>query len=182
MTEIALPDLAAQIEREHQAAYGAALSAIEHAIRCGELLIQAKASVPHGQWLPWLEANVSFADRQARKYMRVAKHADQIRNSNSDLTIDGALKALAAPKDQPDELTSKKEWLLEMQRLWEEALPEAKEWFLSAIQILGTGQEIPEHFLALDSDTLRRMHDRLRRMPRMDAPAEGSPTSSPKRT
>ena len=88
--------LAAQIEREHQAAIGAARSAIEHAIRCGNLLLEAKAQVGHGGWLPWIEANVSFGARQAQKYMHLANHADALPNANSGshLSINEALEVL----------------------------------------------------------------------------------------
>ena len=54
----ALVSLASDINREHQFAFGKAREALEHARRAGELLIQAKAGVPHGEWLPWLAANV----------------------------------------------------------------------------------------------------------------------------
>jgi hypothetical protein len=97
----ALPDLAQAIEREHQAAHQAARTALEHAVACGVLLIQAKAEVGHGGWLPWIEANLSFGARQSQKYARLAEHADdldQMRIENSYLTIDQALAALADGK------------------------------------------------------------------------------------
>jgi Protein of unknown function (DUF3102) len=95
-----LPDLAAKIEAEHQAAHQAARTALEHALECGKLLLQAKASVPHGGWLPWVEDNLSFGPRQAQKYMRLADHAAAISNTTSEshLTIEGALAAIAEPK------------------------------------------------------------------------------------
>jgi hypothetical protein len=158
MTAPALPDLAQAIETEHKAAHRAARTALEHALECGRLLIQAKDAVPHGQWLPWLEANVSFGPRQAQKYMRLTDNASALPNTTpeSHLTIEGALSLLAAPKEDPRDAAA---WLMEMQRLWAEALP--------AIEILGTGREIPEYFLAFDNATLRRMSDCLRRMPRL---------------
>jgi hypothetical protein len=52
----------------------------------------------HGGWLAWVDQHLSFGDRQARKYMRVAQHADQIGIENADLTIDGALAVIADPK------------------------------------------------------------------------------------
>jgi hypothetical protein len=87
--------LVPQIEREHRAALGAAASAIQHAIECGRLLLQAKAALAHGAWLAWVEANLSFGGRQARKYMRLALRCDQIGIENADLTIDGCMELLA---------------------------------------------------------------------------------------
>jgi hypothetical protein len=99
--ELALPELATAIEREHCAAITAARSALEHAAECGRLLLEAKGSVSHGGWLPWVEASLSFGPRQAQKYMRLAEHSGdlaQMRLENAHLTIDGALALLAAPK------------------------------------------------------------------------------------
>ena len=44
-----------------------------HAIKAGKLLLQAKAQLPHGQFLPWLESNCWGSARQAQRYMRAAK-------------------------------------------------------------------------------------------------------------
>lgn len=42
--------------------------------RWGELMIEAKAIVPHGQWLPYLEKNFPFlGKRQANRYMELAR-------------------------------------------------------------------------------------------------------------
>ena len=87
--------LVPQIEREHRAAFDAVASAIQHAIECGRLLLKAKATLAHGAWLPWVEANLSFGSRQARKYTRLALHSDQIGIENADLTIDGCLELFA---------------------------------------------------------------------------------------
>ena len=99
---IPIAPLAAQIEAEHAAALGAARSAIEHAIRCGELLIRAKAEAGHGGWLAWVEANLTISARQCQKYMRLSEHAAELPNANSDFaysSIDDALKALQCACD-----------------------------------------------------------------------------------
>jgi hypothetical protein len=90
-----LPDLAQAIEAAHLAAHRAALP---HVIRCGQLLIEAKSAVSHGGWAQWVEANLSFGDRQARKYMAIAREAEVFANRNcgSDLGINAALELLAA--------------------------------------------------------------------------------------
>jgi hypothetical protein len=63
-------------------------------------LIQAKERVGHGQWLAWVPAHLSFGERQARKYMQLAQHRDQIGLENADLTLDGALALIAAQRRQ----------------------------------------------------------------------------------
>jgi hypothetical protein len=106
MSALALPDLselAAQIEAEHQAALRGFRATLDHALRCGELLIQAKAQMAHGQWLLWLEANVTLKPRQCQGYMRLAQNRDALNTqATAQLTIDEALALLASPKVERD--------------------------------------------------------------------------------
>jgi hypothetical protein len=103
MTDLlALSELAQAIDREHQAAHAAARTALQHALECGRLLLQAKAALPHGQWLPWLEANTSVTARQSQKYMRLATAVLEGKyEATSHLSIEGALEALATPRTLP---------------------------------------------------------------------------------
>ena len=48
-----LQRLAVQINTAHDDACRAAQSAIAHARRAGDLLIEAKAGLEHGSWLSW---------------------------------------------------------------------------------------------------------------------------------
>jgi hypothetical protein len=102
MTPLALPGLAQAIDREHQAAHQAAHTALEHALECGRLLLQAKAAVTHGEWLPWLEANTSVSARQSQNYMRLTRHRAEIETANaqrdSHLPIRDAIALLAEPR------------------------------------------------------------------------------------
>jgi hypothetical protein len=96
---LSIGDLARQIEIEHRAFVDAATNAMEKAIRCGKLLLQAKARVGHGGWLDWIKEHLSFGARQAQKYMSIAQHPELANaNSNSYLTIDGALPLIAAQR------------------------------------------------------------------------------------
>ncbi|MEJ7804019.1 MAG: DUF3102 domain-containing protein [Candidatus Limnocylindria bacterium] len=103
MTTTVTTSLAADIRREHEAAQQAFASAVEHAVRCGELLAEAKAQVRHGEWLPWLAEHFPASPRTAQGYMRLANHPDA--QGVAHLGIEGALRHLAAPKgDLLDEL------------------------------------------------------------------------------
>src|ERR1700678_1472142 len=73
-----LTDISARIRVAHQATSEALKSSIEHALTAGELLIEAKKLVPHGQWLPWLEKHCEMSSRTAQLYMRVAKNRAEI--------------------------------------------------------------------------------------------------------
>jgi Protein of unknown function (DUF3102) len=99
MSALALPDLAQAIDREHAAAIGSARCAIEHAVECGRLLIQAKAQVAHGEWLPWIEANTTVHPRTAQVYMRLARELPKLSEANANrvahLTIREAIVAVS---------------------------------------------------------------------------------------
>jgi hypothetical protein len=95
-----LADLAARIKREYEASSAAIKRGLDHAIACGSLLIEAKAQLPHGKWLPWLHAHCGVPERSAQLYMRLARNADEIRNV-ADLTVREAA-TLIAKADEPE--------------------------------------------------------------------------------
>jgi hypothetical protein len=68
-----LADLGGRINEAHCLAMRHAGEAVAHAIACGQMLLEAKAKVPHGQWLPWLRNNITFGERSAQGYMRIAQ-------------------------------------------------------------------------------------------------------------
>jgi hypothetical protein len=75
---------------------------LTHAIAAGQLLIEAKAQLKHGQWLPWLAEHcpASLPERTASFYMRLARHAPELEAKSAtvaDLTIRGAIQLLAPP-------------------------------------------------------------------------------------
>jgi 16S rRNA G966 N2-methylase RsmD len=98
--------LAAEIRAEHQAFLRSARTTLEHGIRCGELLTQAKRQLRHGGWLPWLEREFgdSLSVRTAQEYMRVFRHRDELRAkyaANAHLGMRAALKEIgrAGPRE-----------------------------------------------------------------------------------
>jgi hypothetical protein len=149
----ALPALAAGINDRHDQAHRSTQQAIDAARECGELLLEAKAQVEHGSWLPWLEANTRVGARQAQKYMRLAR-ADKC-ELGSHLGINAALEALAEPKG---DALAKEHGLAELRRCWAEVSPAAKEAFLLVIEMVGTGQDIPDYLTLADLGTLRGLH------------------------
>ncbi len=95
----ALISLAADINREHEAAQECAGKAVEHAKRAGELLIEAKGTIPHGEWIPWLATNVQFSERTAQTYMRVTRELPKLEGEKAhrvaDLSLRDAIRALS---------------------------------------------------------------------------------------
>jgi hypothetical protein len=91
-----LADLGARINEAHTRAMEHAGKAIQHGIACGEMLLEAKAKVPRGQWLPWLRNNITFGERSAQGYMRLAQNVPRL--NVEDLSLRDALKRLATPR------------------------------------------------------------------------------------
>jgi DNA N-6-adenine-methyltransferase (Dam) len=80
---------------EHALCQVAVESAVQHAIRAGEALIEAKKRVAHGEWLGELRANFVGSIDLAEKYMRLARNSERVLN----LTERSIRKALAALSD-----------------------------------------------------------------------------------
>jgi hypothetical protein len=96
-----LADLAARIRAEHEAAEAALKRGAEHAMNAGDLLIEVKAQLKHGQWLPWLAEHCDISERTAQLYMRLARARPEIEANAqrvADLSLRGAAAVLA-----PDE-------------------------------------------------------------------------------
>jgi hypothetical protein len=64
---------AAFINAEHEAGQAAIKKGLEHYRRGGERLLAVRKRLRHGQWLPWLKANVNCSQQTASNYMRLAK-------------------------------------------------------------------------------------------------------------
>jgi hypothetical protein len=102
-----LAELAAQINTEHDECKATFKRGLDHAMRAGDLLIQAKALVGHGNWLLWFREHCHMAERTAQVYMRLARHRPQVESAGpAGLTIDSMLATLAQPSgwddDQPE--------------------------------------------------------------------------------
>ena len=98
-----LAELADGIRREHNAARVALQAGLSHAFHVGDLLIEAKALIPHGGWLEWLADNSALSERTAQLYMRVAKARPRLEKSATvaGLTLRGAVALLTPPTVTP---------------------------------------------------------------------------------
>jgi hypothetical protein len=97
-------DLIARIEAEHAAVGQALGSALAHALACGELLIEAKRQVKHGEWRPWIEANCMVPARTARHYMALARRKKRLTDENGNvlpLSVHAALRTMKELQGEP---------------------------------------------------------------------------------
>ena len=65
----------------------------------GQRLIEAKAMLPHGDWLPWLTEQVEFSERTAQSFMRLAREWSNPQ-ALADLGATKALTLLALPPEE----------------------------------------------------------------------------------
>jgi Protein of unknown function (DUF3102) len=99
-----LADLAARIRAFHEATAEGLRRSVEHAMAAGDLLIEAKAQLKHGQWLPWLRDHCVMSERTAQLYMRCAKNRSAIEEQAksatfADLTLNEAAAVLMLTSD-----------------------------------------------------------------------------------
>ena len=69
-------------------------------IGIGKRLIEAKAMIPHGEWLPWLAEEVGYSERVAQSFMRLAREWESNPKALSDLGATKALKLLVLPPEE----------------------------------------------------------------------------------
>jgi len=84
-----------EILERYENIWGKARTSLEDAIRIGELLTLEKASMKHGEWLPWVKANLPFDHQTASRWMGLYGHQDQI-SHNGKCELTDAYKMLTA--------------------------------------------------------------------------------------
>lgn len=74
-------------------------------IDIGQRLIEAKEMLPHGEWLPWLNEQVEFSERAARRFMQLAREWTN-RPALANLGATKALTLLALPPEEREQFIS----------------------------------------------------------------------------
>jgi Protein of unknown function (DUF3102) len=93
--------IAWEIKAEHNAATQAVRKGLHHYKRIGELLLQAKATVPHGQWKAWVEKTAGVSHRSARRYMLLFTRWDQNDcEAKGSLSLNEAVMGLAGDDEE----------------------------------------------------------------------------------
>lgn len=65
---------------------------LDKAIRIGELLMECKEAIPHGQFSAWVDDNCMFTIRTAQNYMRIFSNRECIAGADSVATAYRLLK------------------------------------------------------------------------------------------
>lgn len=77
----------------------------EAILTIGRGLIEAKALLSHGEWLPWLEERVEFSEKAAQRFMKLAREYSNP-TALSDLGATKALMLLAVPAESREAFAS----------------------------------------------------------------------------
>jgi hypothetical protein len=88
------PEEAKKINQLHASVLKHARHALDEAIQIGGLLGKVKDKLEHGQWLPWLEANVPFTIMTANQYLRCFENREQLKLKNV-LSLSEAYRLMA---------------------------------------------------------------------------------------
>src|SRR5258708_20000263 len=73
-----LESLATRIRKEQRAIEAALTSIAAHVMAAGDLLIEAKKKLKHGEWLPWLTLHCEISKRTSQVYIPLARTPTEI--------------------------------------------------------------------------------------------------------
>ena len=92
----AVSKLTAEIKTELTLAKEAGMTMVKHAQRVGELLIELKGRLPHGQYLPHVAQHFGLSKQSAAGYVRLFERRDEI---DAGMPLRQALKAISTPRE-----------------------------------------------------------------------------------
>jgi len=89
-------DAAAREANEHHRDAIDAVSRIwfEHAVMVGEILIKVQNAIPQGEWLQFVKERLSFQQRAANMYMRIAHYKEHLGSGGNPPTFTEAVNRL----------------------------------------------------------------------------------------
>lgn len=113
-----------EINNEYRLACDAAESAVDHAIRLGDLLVKHKRRLKHGEFKPWIEEFCNFSYPSAARYMTLARLSKKY-HARDFSSVAQALDAAKnerpetwspkplPPMSRPERMTAEQRWTFE---------------------------------------------------------------------
>ena len=129
-------------------------------IGIGKRLIEAKAMIPHGEWLPWLAEEVGYSERVAQSFMRLAREWESNPKALSDLGATKALKLLVLPPEERETFMAGNNVVDMTSRELEKAIRERDEARQAAEAARADAQTAEESRAKMEADmrALKEMH------------------------
>ena len=125
----------------------------------GRRLIDAKALLPHGEWLPWLTERVEFSERSAQNLMRLAREWSNPQ-ALADLGATKALTLLALPREEREQFLAEHNVIDMSARQLEAAIRERDE-ALKAAQAAKADAAAAEEARSKMAEDMRLLNVRL---------------------
>lgn len=109
LTEGELAEAAIEIRRYLKKQLSSTRKSLSAAYRIGEKLNEVKSSVPHGQWMDWLDKNTGIKIRTANQWMSLANHTELVIFAvRSGLTITEVLNQISELRESKSRNASAK--------------------------------------------------------------------------
>jgi hypothetical protein len=89
-----------EINHEHMLWLEGDTGAVEHSIRCGQLLSKKKGELPHGEWSAWVVVNCNFSINTARNYMKIASNSQRVMDLPEGIKSMHLILKLLAEQDE----------------------------------------------------------------------------------
>lgn len=80
MSELSKDSKVQRIIECHNGIQQSMIDALNYATEAGELLTEQKKRIGHGNFLPWLKANMPFSQKTAWNYMKLYEHQNKLEN------------------------------------------------------------------------------------------------------
>ena len=139
----------------------------EAIITIGRGLMEAKALLSHGEWLPWLAEKVEFSEKAAQRFMLLARKYSNP-TALSDLGATKALMLLAIPDEvrdefisTPHEVNGEEKTVIDMTSRELEAAIKARNDALEAMELAVTEQHAAEQAIAKMSEDMALANERI---------------------
>jgi hypothetical protein len=107
VSDLAVAVTADQVNEAHRLARTSAESAVQYAIRCGELLAEVKAQLPRGKFDGWVTENCDFERTTAYNYLKLSKSSNALDGSAIRHLFPSGRRPEPLHRREPEQLTSR---------------------------------------------------------------------------
>ena len=98
-----LETISREIREQEELARQGARGAISCKIEVGKRLLAARVLLPHGEFGEWAQAEFGWSRQHIARHIRLARNGTRVlQMAGGDATLRAALRAIAAPREEPE--------------------------------------------------------------------------------